>query len=122
MALWGIETCPVCEGSGWNYCEKCESACEHDRPCTRCDGVGEVPYKMEGMAAVAAVLAKFQSWPSKKARSGLSSQSGGMKWQPSARRRREQKQPARDRNEQWRDASVPAATEGTRSNRSRPIA
>jgi DnaJ-class molecular chaperone len=52
-ALWTLEACPTCEGSGFDYCEKCERRCEHDRLCPTCHGNEQVPVKLEGFALIA---------------------------------------------------------------------
>jgi hypothetical protein len=54
--LWGIETCPTCEGSGFAYCDQCEHACEHDRACPTCKGYEQVPVRIEGMGLVAVAM------------------------------------------------------------------
>ena len=51
---WGMEQCPTCQGSGWDWCPKCESTCDHDRICPRCNGNEQVPVKIEGFALFAA--------------------------------------------------------------------
>lgn len=47
-----IETCPSCEGSGWQFCQRCEECCEHDRICPRCHGAGEKPRRAEPWMAL----------------------------------------------------------------------
>jgi DnaJ-class molecular chaperone len=55
MPIWMIEDCEKCSGSGWSYCSKCETICDHDRLCPKCGGAGQMPKKKEGFAAMVAV-------------------------------------------------------------------
>ena len=65
--LWTTEQCPTCEGSGFDYCERCEGACEHDRACPTCRGYEEVATRLEGMALVAASFVGGVYYPTKRA-------------------------------------------------------
>ncbi len=64
--MWIIEGCETCGGSGWDYCEKCERTCEHDRLCPDCGGNGERPIKAEGIKGMAAALAGVPVFRTKK--------------------------------------------------------
>ena len=48
-AIWTLETCPSCEGSGWDYCQSCERCCEHDRLCGMCHGEERIPVRARGL-------------------------------------------------------------------------
>lgn len=54
--MWTIADCPVCSGSGWRYCSRCEDRCEHDRICERCRGEGELPIKADFVALMVSSL------------------------------------------------------------------
>ncbi len=66
-SLWTIDTCPACDGSGWDWCLKCAGHCEHDRICARCHGHGQVPVKLDGFDAVASALLGGLAFPSRRA-------------------------------------------------------
>lgn len=63
-SVWLIVECDNCEGSGWQYCSKCEETCDHDRICARCEGSGQIPEKQTGFKAFAA--RSFENFESKK--------------------------------------------------------
>lgn len=57
-SAWMITGCDKCNGSGWDFCQKCEGHCDHDTLCAACRGAGYVPLRLDGFGVIAARMSR----------------------------------------------------------------
>ena len=53
MRAWAVQTCDKCEGEEVIYHLECESACDHDEVCRKCNGTGWIPSRVVGIYLLA---------------------------------------------------------------------